>query len=175
MKKVEILNFNSVVSFETLENVNVITTFPLPFYTPTTSFPSLSIKRALETLEFVPANANIDDVENIGKVSVNPDNQLVFVVDPAKVMNACVAKEYIVGFIVSYLTGKVYYNTPSNVSTYNMVVERGADGGFVSSYKQSSLADIMKQIPVLDNTLNVDMTGGYVYKIFRDLSNCTKA
>lgn len=165
-----------MASFDEFSNVNVITTIPLPFYVPTTSFSSLSVRRGLENVEIATIDTNseaaVDSADNIGKVTVNPNNQLVFFVAPDKVMNPCMAKEYIVGFIVSYITGKVVYVTPANTATYNVVVERGSDGAFVSSYKQSALSDLMKMIPSLDNTLNVDMTGGYVYKIFRDMTNC---
>lgn len=178
MKKVEILDFNSLASFDELENVNTVTTIPLIFYSSTISYPTLSVKRALEPVELIvePNNAGdeqtVDSLDNVGKAYINASNQLVFIVAKDKVMNACMAKEFIVGFIVTYMTGRVVYNTPANAATYNMIVERGCDGAFVSSYKQAALSDIIKTIPTLDNTLNVDMTGGYVYKIFRDLTNC---
>lgn len=176
MKKVDILNFNSMASFDEFSDVNVITTFPLPFYNSAVSFSSLNVRRGLESVEVATIDTTsetaVNSADNIGKVAVNQNNQLVFFVAPDKVANACMAKEYIVGFIISYLTGRVVYVTPSNTATYNMIVERGADNAFVSSYKQSALSDLLKLIPGLDNTLNVDMTGGYVYKIFRDMTNC---
>ena len=105
---------------------------------------------------------------------INQDNRLVFLVPKEMVMNDCMAKEFIVGLIVSYETNKVVYTTPGTTATYNMLVKRGNDGRIVTGYQQSSLQSLLTLLPGLDNTLDVNATGGYVYEISRDLTTCKK-
>lgn len=185
MKKIEILDFNSFAYMREGENVNMIFTSPLLFFCPSVSNASLVVKHQLVELEEAPNTTELDSKENVtimegdtekSRVTyiINQDNQLVFLVDKNIVLNDCMAREFIVGFIVSYETSKVIYTTTGNVPTYDLIVRRGKDGAFVTAYKQSSLPSLVQILPGLDNTLDVDATGGYVYEIFRDLTACKK-
>lgn len=106
---------------------------------------------------------------------INQDNRLVFLVDKNTVLNDCMAREFIVGFIVLYETPKVAYTTTGgNTATYNMIIRRAKDNMIVSAYQQSTLPSLTQLIPNFDNTLDVNATGGYIYEIFRDLTACKK-
>lgn len=170
MKKIEILDFNSMATFNELTNVNTITLHPLKFYSAATSANSLVVKRQLERLPFVAyVEADLDNEANVGSYTIDGQNRIIFIVSKATVTSECLAREYIVGYIVEYLTTKVAFSNASANPTYDMYVVRGCDDRFVTAYKQSTLTDLVKIIPGLDNTLNADMTGGYVFQIFRNL------
>lgn len=204
MKRTEILDFNSFAYMQEGENVNMIYTHPLAFFCPNVSNASLTVRHQLEKVSYAPNTSNIDSLDNVtikteeepvtpptspeegvetqaeAEVKetftfiVNQDNRLVFLVPKTKVTNDCMAKEFIVGLIVSYETLKVAYTTPGNAATYNMIVRRGNNGGIVTAYQQSPLQTLLQLLPGLDNTLDVNMSGGYVYEIFRDLTTCKK-
>lgn len=202
MKRTEILDFNSFAYMQEGENVNMIYTHPLAFFCPNVSNASLTVKHQLEKVNYAPNTTNLDSLDNVTikpaepvtppsedtevvaqadeaaqetfTYIVNQDNRLVFLVPKDKVTSDCAAREFIVGLIVSYVTSKVVYTTPGNTATYNMLVKRGNNGGIVTAYQQSSLQSLLQLLPGLDNTLDVDMSGGYVYEIFRDLTTCKK-
>ena len=213
MKRVEVLDFNSFAFMQEGENVNMIYTHPLPFFSAGVSNGSLVVKHQLKKVPYAPNTTNLDSLDNVtvkkeedtptvpitppteGREAtdtpealaeevpetmfsyiVNQDNRLVFLVSKDEVMNDCMAKEFIVGLIVSYQTPRVFFTTPSGATaTYNMIVKRGADDRVVTAYQQSSLGSLLQLLPGLDATLDVNITGGYKYEIFRDLTACKKS
>lgn len=174
MIKKEILDFNSFASFVEGENVNMVYTRPLAFYSPTVSNGSLKITDHGMPVSYAADITTLDKPENAGTYIINQDNCIVFLTAKDQIPSECQAKAFLVGFVVSYVTPTIIYSTPAPTATYNMVVKRGKDGVFVTAYSQNSLKGVMETIPQLDASLDINMTGGYVYEIFRDLTTCKK-
>lgn len=184
MKRTEILDFNSFSFMQEGTNVNMIFTNPLPFFCPNVSNKSLVIKHQLVKVPHAPNTTELDSLENTNVMEsgglseytyiINQDNCLVFIVPKNIVLNECMAKEFLAGMLVTYETTKVAYATSGNVSTYNMIVKKGDDGRIVTAYQQISLQELLQLLPNLSNNLDVNITGGYIFEIFRDLCVCKK-
>lgn len=184
MKRTEILDFNSFLTMQEGTNVNMIYTFPMPFFCPNVSNASLTVKHQLKKVPHAPNVAELDGLDNINVSTgegfseysyvINQDNCLVFIVPKELVANDCMAKEFLAGFVISYETTKVAYATTSNLASYNMLVKKGSDRRLVTAYQQISLQEMLQLLPNLANSLDVNITGGYIFEISRDLMACKK-
>lgn len=166
----KILDFNSFYLFDQLTNVNVIATKTIPFL-DLTSIEKIVLKHQGILMEYIPYPATLDLAANVGKFTVNTTNQIVFIIDKATVTNVCMAKEYIVGFIVEYVTEKLSYTgTPQN-PLFRMKVMRGSDGIVTNIYTKMTMQTILQTINSLGIGLDLNTFGGNKYVIEMEVTS----
>lgn len=156
-----------VYELTALTSVSTIVIEPLEYVATNLLAVPNSISVKLQGVDFAEvAFADIDNVDNIGKFSINTANQLVLVVDNTKVTNLEEARKYIWGIVVTYLLKPLTY--ADNIPTYIMTT-RTSMGMLVSETVATNQPDLQNKMRCLDSSLDLNENGPFIHTLIRSV------
>lgn len=155
-KRSIILKPENFLSLKPLTTVNIITIQPLELALSTLATTPNSIEVLLQGKPFEMVEyANVDNVDNVGKFTIDTSNNLVLIVDNTQIQTVREARNYIWGIAVFYQLKEL--TLADNIPTY-VCQSFNSTGYQVSETVPSPLPDIMNKIKCLDNILDINET-----------------
>lgn len=162
-----VLKPRNFLSLQKLTAVSIITVAPMEFAIADFANTPSSIGVMLQGVPFeMVAFSDVDAVDNVGKISIDTNNNLVFVVDSTKVANEFDARNYIWGIAVVY--SMKCLTVADSVPTY-VCTSFDTFGHKVSETLGVKLADIMNKISCLDSNQDINAFGYYTHIVRRNM------
>lgn len=162
-----VLTPRDFVSIQKLTTVSIVTVTPLEFALADFANTPSSIEVMLQGVPFaIVAYTDIDAADNVGKFSIDTNNNLVFIVDSTKVVTEQDARNYIWGIAVIYTLKCL--TVADNIPTY-VCESFDTMGHKISETLGVKLADIMNKINCLDSNQDINEVGYYYHIVTRNM------